>query len=319
MNDEKNVRRRVYDALNVLEAVGMLEKDKKDIRWRGWPNTGEEDPAQRLELEQARRVAAITRKASLLNDVNQKAFCLSQLVLRNRDAPLPALVAAQEGGMQAPNPLALPFILVQASGDAEIDVAISEDQKTAELDFHHWPFHVYDDEAVMKLMGIGNYIPELLVGNNAALASQLAAEDKEYAEIIHRMQQQQRRNGGNVELQLPVLPRLKDGTPVLVGQHEMPSSAANIQQQRQQHDVDMHTAPNSPLNANDETSTPNAAAAAGHANGHHHHQQQEQQVVYAPLPSPPTLLSAMDLSTPSDKGKGASGDGRRKGAPQQYQ
>lgn len=37
--DEKNIRRRVYDALNVLMAVGVFTKVKKDIFWRGFPET----------------------------------------------------------------------------------------------------------------------------------------------------------------------------------------------------------------------------------------------------------------------------------------
>lgn len=35
--DEKNIRRRVYDALNVLMAMDIITKDKKRISWRGWP------------------------------------------------------------------------------------------------------------------------------------------------------------------------------------------------------------------------------------------------------------------------------------------
>lgn len=35
--DEKNIRRRVYDALNVLMAMGIILKDKKDIQWKGLP------------------------------------------------------------------------------------------------------------------------------------------------------------------------------------------------------------------------------------------------------------------------------------------
>ncbi len=37
MYDDKNVRRRVYDALNVLMAVDILYKDKKTITWKGFP------------------------------------------------------------------------------------------------------------------------------------------------------------------------------------------------------------------------------------------------------------------------------------------
>uniref|UniRef100_A0A7C8YM28 E2F/DP family winged-helix DNA-binding domain-containing protein n=1 Tax=Opuntia streptacantha TaxID=393608 RepID=A0A7C8YM28_OPUST len=37
--DEKNIRRRVYDALNVLMAMDIISKDKKEIQWRGLPRT----------------------------------------------------------------------------------------------------------------------------------------------------------------------------------------------------------------------------------------------------------------------------------------
>jgi hypothetical protein len=33
--DPKNIRRRVYDALNVLMAINFITKDKKEIRWIG--------------------------------------------------------------------------------------------------------------------------------------------------------------------------------------------------------------------------------------------------------------------------------------------
>jgi hypothetical protein len=35
MNPQKNIRRRVYDALNVLKALNIIEHQKKDIFWKG--------------------------------------------------------------------------------------------------------------------------------------------------------------------------------------------------------------------------------------------------------------------------------------------
>jgi hypothetical protein len=32
--NQKNIRRRVYDALNVLMAMKIIEKEKKEIRWK---------------------------------------------------------------------------------------------------------------------------------------------------------------------------------------------------------------------------------------------------------------------------------------------
>lgn len=35
--DERNIRRRVYDALNVVMALGIIRKEKREIVWCGWP------------------------------------------------------------------------------------------------------------------------------------------------------------------------------------------------------------------------------------------------------------------------------------------
>lgn len=37
--DQKNIRRRVYDALNVLMAMNIISKEKKEIRWIGLPSS----------------------------------------------------------------------------------------------------------------------------------------------------------------------------------------------------------------------------------------------------------------------------------------
>lgn len=42
---QKNIRRRVYDALNVLMALNIIFKEKKDIRWNGLPTTSTQEAA----------------------------------------------------------------------------------------------------------------------------------------------------------------------------------------------------------------------------------------------------------------------------------
>ena len=42
--DEKNIRRRVYDALNVLMAMDIITRQKKDIVWRGLPHNQVSQP-----------------------------------------------------------------------------------------------------------------------------------------------------------------------------------------------------------------------------------------------------------------------------------
>ena len=41
--DHKNIRRRVYDALNVLMAMNIISKEKKEIRWIGLPTNSEQE------------------------------------------------------------------------------------------------------------------------------------------------------------------------------------------------------------------------------------------------------------------------------------
>ena len=41
--DEKNIRRRVYDALNVLMALDIISKDRKEIQWKGLHITNVKD------------------------------------------------------------------------------------------------------------------------------------------------------------------------------------------------------------------------------------------------------------------------------------
>ena len=165
-HDEKNVRRRVYDALNVLEALGIIAKSKRDIEWIGWPAALQRNHCEkeRLEAERGRIVARVCSKLASTQDITAKAFCLSNLVLRNRDAPMCALHAAQDAGLPAPNPLPLPFMLVHAPETAQVDIHIAPDEKNARLDFHHWPFQIFDDEQIMTMMGLGEPQPELAVG-----------------------------------------------------------------------------------------------------------------------------------------------------------
>lgn len=62
--DEKNIRRRVYDALNVLMAMDIIIKDKKDISWKGLPS------APHAQLEKLKEERAALRQKIL----NQQAY-----------------------------------------------------------------------------------------------------------------------------------------------------------------------------------------------------------------------------------------------------
>ena len=59
--DEKNIRRRVYDALNVLMAMDIISKDKKEIQWKGLPRTSANDIEElKVSLHSAFLVSCIS-------------------------------------------------------------------------------------------------------------------------------------------------------------------------------------------------------------------------------------------------------------------
>jgi hypothetical protein len=161
----QNVRRRIYDALNVLEAIGVVQKGSKNITWVGWPaelnqaggglRMGEMAIARLF----ARRDALLQRLTTRLEKNQQQAvklLCLCNLINRNKDAILPLLLAAQKGGYDAPNPFPVPFMMILAPETAKTDVFISDDAHRAEIIFNDGVrYDVYDDCGVLQLMGLG--------------------------------------------------------------------------------------------------------------------------------------------------------------------
>ncbi|KAL6336480.1 hypothetical protein AAG906_018435 [Vitis piasezkii] len=121
--DEKNIRRRVYDALNVLMAMDIISKDKK-----------------RNTMEGGR----IEKKAAYLQELEEQFVGLQNLIQRNEQ--LYSSGNAPSGGV------ALPFILVQTRPHATVEVEISEDMQLVHFDFNSTPFELHDDNYVLKAM-----------------------------------------------------------------------------------------------------------------------------------------------------------------------
>lgn len=66
--DQKNIRRRVYDALNVLMAMNIISKEKKEIRWLGLPTNSAQE-CRKLEQERHKRFERIKLKTQQLQDL----------------------------------------------------------------------------------------------------------------------------------------------------------------------------------------------------------------------------------------------------------
>ncbi|KAL0286106.1 UNVERIFIED_CONTAM: Transcription factor-like protein DPB [Sesamum calycinum] len=156
--DEKNIRRRVYDALNVLMAMDIISKDKKEIQWKGLPRTSVND-IEELKTERLGLQSRIEKKAAYLEELEEQYVGLQNLIKRNEN------YMAQEipsGGV------ALPFILVQTRPHATVEVEISEDMQLVHFDFNSTPFELHDDNYVLKAMKFCEKPQIDVVANNPA-------------------------------------------------------------------------------------------------------------------------------------------------------
>ena len=143
--DEKNIRRRVYDALNVLMAMDIISKEKKEITWTGLPATAKQDDLETLRAEKARAQASIEKKNAYLLELVEQYKSYQALLQRN---------AARAAVGVVPSGIQLPFILVQTKPNATVEVEISEDQQVVHFDFNLTPFQIHDGNFVLAQMNL---------------------------------------------------------------------------------------------------------------------------------------------------------------------
>ncbi|KAI5629559.1 RNA-binding protein MEX3A, partial [Silurus asotus] len=144
--DQKNIRRRVYDALNVLMAMNIISKDKKEIKWIGFPTNSAQE-CKDLEAERQRRLERIKQKQSQLQELILQQIAFKRLVQRNREAEL-------KNHRPPPNTVIhLPFIIVNTSKKTVIDCSISNDKFEYLFNFDNM-FEIHDDIEVLKRMGM---------------------------------------------------------------------------------------------------------------------------------------------------------------------
>ena len=102
VSDHKNIRRRAYDALNVLMAMGVIRRssNKKQVTWQGLP-IGPEDGVtggtaktqrqmdiaemERLKREKDKHFVEIRQKREYLQQLLQQRVCYNNLVRHNEE------------------------------------------------------------------------------------------------------------------------------------------------------------------------------------------------------------------------------------------
>ncbi|KAL6614738.1 hypothetical protein ACP70R_037008 [Stipagrostis hirtigluma subsp. patula] len=137
--DEKNIRRRVYDAFNVLIALRVIAKDKKEMKWMGLSNYRYEK-IKKLEESRRELIARIKNKDKLLQEIEKQFDDLQSIKLRNQNLQRSA---------ESANGICLPFLLVKTSRKAKVEIEISEDSKFVSLDFNGTPFTLHDDVSLI--------------------------------------------------------------------------------------------------------------------------------------------------------------------------
>lgn len=152
--DEKNIRRRVYDSLNVLIAMGILGKDKKSILWRGLgavrhaPSVAEHLEQFRKQVEEKRQL--VKKKEIGLNDLRRRSDLICALINKRRaeealmvgsidDASSPPLNRIFAQSSDPSDRITFPFIILQCSNVAQIELVLSEDRTEAQFTFRQ-PF-----------------------------------------------------------------------------------------------------------------------------------------------------------------------------------
>lgn len=144
--DQKNIRRRVYDALNVLMAMNIISKEKKEIRWIGLPTNSAQE-CQNLELEKQKKMERIKHKTQQLQELILQQIAFKNLVQRNRELE-------KSQGTPSPNSaIQLPYIIVNTSKKTVIDCSISKDKDEYLFNFDN-TFEIHDDIEVLKRMGM---------------------------------------------------------------------------------------------------------------------------------------------------------------------
>ncbi|CAH2066667.1 unnamed protein product, partial [Iphiclides podalirius] len=144
--DQKNIRRRVYDALNVLMAMNIISKEKKEIRWLGLPTNSVQE-CTALEKEKQAKLEQIQKKTQQLQELILQHISFKSLIERNKEIEKKGVKPSPSSAIH------LPFIVVNTSDKALIDCSISNDKTEYMFNFNK-RFQIHDDIDILKRMGL---------------------------------------------------------------------------------------------------------------------------------------------------------------------
>ncbi|KAI8589983.1 E2F/DP family winged-helix DNA-binding domain-containing protein [Geranomyces variabilis] len=154
--DHKNIRRRVYDALNVLMAMGIIAKAKKEIRWIGLPTEG----SYQRDLEALQKeLLVLTAAEREAGEISARRQCLLKMLAKRNK-----LEQTQRGSLRTENSLEpeagegimLPFLLLRSTCDAHVEIENTDDKSQFMISFSK-PYHLVKDMEVVSSLCEGDY------------------------------------------------------------------------------------------------------------------------------------------------------------------
>ena len=149
--DQKNIRRRVYDALNVLMAINVISKEKKEIKWIGLPTNAAQECLD-LEEDKKKLIELIDEKRKQVRALLIQQIAYKKLVERNK--------ASQQTSKLSPNQvIKLPFIIITTDMKTTIDCGISNDRSEYFFTLNN-AFGLHDDVEVLKRIGLVSDHPQ---------------------------------------------------------------------------------------------------------------------------------------------------------------
>ena len=150
--DQKNIRRRVYDALNVLMAMDIISKQKKEITWKGLPTAAKQD-MESMSKDIDYTESQIAQKKEALKDLLIQQVCFRNLVERNHQRKQQQQQQQQRPKQSIVEKIPLPFIVVNTNKSAMIDCDMSPNRTNVMFNFS-LPFEINDDNTILKKMGM---------------------------------------------------------------------------------------------------------------------------------------------------------------------
>lgn len=149
---EKSIRRRMYDTLNVLEALGLVSKDKQQILWTGEPRSEKSTTADDPKVIQATRgkisaiKSRIREKRGRLQHEQLQFNRLKSLLDRNRKR---TRVCKED------QKCFFPFLLVKLGASDPVTCSASMKCHRQELEFRDQNYILFNDYDLLKIMAEG--------------------------------------------------------------------------------------------------------------------------------------------------------------------